>query len=402
MLGAEGYGGDGRDAVRPEKVLAETALLLLASHRAVIAAVHQKKELAARFRRLAEALAKFGRNERVAALVTLEPSVSLEHAFVHIALARIGMPDERFDQLLESAQGAQASASRERLPHRRLEQAWMRRLAGIGQAGPTDVPAMDLRRSILAGPLDALSSSADDRYAYTHALMYACDLGSRLPRLPRSRHAIEVDAEAALGACLDEQDFDLAGEVLLTWPLLRRGWPPAATFGFSCLAGIEDATGFLPALSVSTDKLAALAGNERTRYAVAMSYHTAYVMGLVCAISLRPGLEPRVAVPTSRRYRGATEALAVLAKGAMSTAEPRQWEVRFKALTEGQREALAPLLLAIHLRRAVSARDLVLVQALLRVAAAHDLLDGPAPRQALELLNRARLMQREMDAGLAG
>ena len=402
VLGTDGYGGDGRDAVRPEKVLAETALLLVASQHAVIAAVHQK-ELAARFTRLAQALARYGRTERVAALVTLEPSVSLEHAFIHVALTRIGMPDRRFDRLLEMAQGAQVAASRERLPHRRLEQGWIRRLAGIGDAGSEDsTERMDLRTSILARPLDALASTADDRYAFTHALMYACDLGSRLPRLPRTRHAIALDSEAAIGACLDEQDFDLAGEVLLTWPLLRRGWPAAATFGFSCLAEIEDETGFLPALSVSTDELAALTGTERTRYAVAMSYHTAYVMGLLCAVSLRSGLEPRVAVPTSSRYRGATEALAGLAKDASPTAEPRQWEVRFEALTEGQREALAPLVLAIHLRRAVSARDLVLVQALLRVAAAHDLLDGPAPSQALELLNRARLMQREMAAGLAG
>lgn len=400
VLGTEGYGGDGRDAVRPEKVLAETALLLVASHHAVIAAGRQTG-LAGRFTRLAEALATYGRNERVAALVTLEPSVSLEHAFVHIALTRIGMPDERFDRLLELAQSGQAAASRERLPHRRLEQAWMRRLAGIEHDGSTDVPErIDLRCSILARPLDALASTVDDRYAYTHALMYACDLGWRLPRLPRTRPAIEADAEAALGACLDDQDFDLAGEILLTWPLLRRVWPAAATFGFSCLTGIEDTAGFLPALSVSTDKLASLQGKERTRYAVAMSYHTAYVMGLLCAIALRRGLGPPAAVPTSRRYRGAIEVLAGLAGDAMPTAEPRQWEVWFKALTEGQRDALAPLLLAIHLRRAVSARNLVLVQALLRVAAAHNLIDGPAPRQALELLNRARLMQREMAAGL--
>jgi hypothetical protein len=257
---------------------------------------------------------------------------------------------------------------------------------------------MDLRSSILARPLDALASTADDRYAYTHALMYACDLGWRVPRLPRTMQAIEADAVAALGACLDEEDFDLAGEILLTWPLLRRTWPAAATFGFGSLAGIEDAAGFLPALSVSTDKLASLEGMERTRYAVAMSYHTAYVMGLLCAISLRHGLEPPGTVPTSRRYRGATEVLAGLAGNAIPTAKPRQWEMRFNVLTEGQRNALAPLLMAIYLRRAVRARNFVLVQALLRVATTHDLIDGPAPRQALELLSRARLMQQEMAA----
>ena len=396
VLGTEGYGGDGRDAVRPEKVLAETALLLLASRPAITDAPVDA-ELGARHRRLAETLVQFGRNERVAALMTLEPSVSLEHGFVHITLTQIGMPDARFDRLLEAAQAASAARSRERLPHRRLEQAWMRRLAGLRDDGPdTDVAdRTDVAISILAHPLDALASTSDDAYAFTHALMYAGDLGSRVPRLPRGQATIEADAEAALGRCLDDQDFDLGGEVLLTWPLLRRPWSAAATFGFGCLAAIEDEAGFLPGLSVSTEAFAALEGEQRTRYAVAMSYHTAYVMGLLCALSLRPGPVPPTTVPKSRHHRGASDALARLADGDVSSGRPRHWESRFTDLAAEQRDALAPLVLAIHLRRSARDRDLAVVQALLRLAADYDLLDAPAPRQALELLSRARLLQRE-------
>jgi hypothetical protein len=393
VLGTDGYGGDGRDALRPEKVLAETALLLVAS-RPVVADAPVDSELGPRHRRLAETLVPFGRNERVAALVTLEPSVSLEHAFVHIALTQIGMPDARFDRLLEAAQAASAARSRERLPHRRLEQAWMRRLAGLRDDGSAADLAdrIDVATSILAHPLDALASTSDDAYAFTHALMYAGELGSRVPRLPR-RRAVEADAEAALGGCLDDEDFDLGGEMLLTWPLLRRPWSAAATFGFACLAAIEDEAGFLPGLSVSTEAFAALEGEERTRYAVAMSYHTAYVMGLLCAMSLHPGPVPPRTVPSSRRHRGASDALARLADGDGSSGRPRHWESRFTDLAAGQRDALAPLVLAIRLRRAARDRDLALVQALLRLAADYDLLSAPAPRQALELLSRARLLQ---------
>ena len=393
VLGTDGYGGDGRDALRPEKVLAETAVLLLAS-RSAVADAPVDSGLGPRHRRLAGTLVPFGRNERVAALVTLEPSVSLEHAFVHIALTQIGMPDAGFDRLLEAAQAAGAARSRERLPHRRLEQAWMRRLAGLRDDGAAADLAdrTDVATSILAHPLDALASTSDDAYAFTHALMYAGELGSRVPRLPR-RRAVEADAEAALGRCLDDEDFDLGGEVLLTWPLLRRPWSAAATFGFGCLAAIEDEAGFLPGLSVSTEAFAALEGEERTRYAVAMSYHTAYVMGLLCAVSLHPGPVPPATVPMSRRHRGATDALARLADGDASSGRPRHWESRFTDLVAGQRDALAPLVLAIRLRRAARDRDLALVQALLRLAADYDLLDAPAPRQALELLSRARLLQ---------
>ncbi len=400
VLGTDGYGGDGRDALRPEKVLAETALLLVAS-RSAVADAPVDSELGPRHRRLAETLVPFGRNERVAALVTLEPSVSLEHGFVHIALTQIGMPDARFDRLLGAAQAAAAARSRERLPHRRLEQAWMRRLAGLRDDGSAADLAdrADVATSILAHPLDALASTSDDAYAFTHALMYAGELGARVPRLPR-RPAVEADAEAALGRCLDDEDFDLGGEVLLTWPLLRRPWSAAATFGFACLAAIEDEAGFLPGLSVSTEAFAALEGEERTRYAVAMSYHTAYVMGLLCAVSLHPGPVPPTTVPKSRRHRGATDALARLADGAGSSGRPRHWESRFAGLAAGQRDALAPLVLAIRLRRAARDRNLALVQALLRLAADFDLLDAPAPRQALELLGRARLLQEETVAAL--
>lgn len=396
VLGAEGYGGEGRDAIRPEKVLAETALLLVASKPAITDAPADSG-LRARHDHLAESLVPFGRNDRVAALLTLEPSVSLEHGFVHIALTRIGMPDPRFDRLLDAAQGAEAARSRERLPHRRLEQAWMRRLAGPPVDGPNGDQAQktDLATSILAHPLDALASTSDDVYAFTHALMYATGLGSQVSRLPRSQLAVEADAEAALGRCLDDQDYDLGGEVLLTWPMLRRRWSAAATFGFACLADIEDEAGFLPGLSVSIEAFAALEGEERTRYAVATTYHTAYVMGLLCALSLRPGLAPPTIVQTSRRHRFASEALTSLSNGGASFGEPRHWEVRFADLAPRQRDALAPMLLSIRLSRAARTRDLPLVQAILRLAAEHDLLDRPAPRQALELLARAVVLERE-------
>ncbi len=393
VLGNEGYGGDDRDALRPEKVLAETALLLVASW-PVARPDPAGQGLRERHDRLADALLPFGRNERVAALITLEPTVSLDHAFLHLALGRIDRPDAAFDRLLEAAQAAEAARSRERLPHRRLEQAWMRRMGGLPQdEGDTaEADRTDVAISILGRPLDALAATTDDAYAFTHALMYATDLGMRAAPLPRDPLDIAADAEVAIGACLDDQDYDLGGELLLTWPLLRRPWSPTAAFAFACLAAIEDEAGFLPGLSISPAAYAALEGTERTRYAVAMSYHTAYVMGLLCAMALRPGQSPPTTVPQSRRRRGASEALARAAVDVRPADRSPLWETRFAGLGLGQRDRLAPLQLAILLRRAVSARDLGSVQGLLRAAADHDLLDAPAPRQALGLLRRASML----------
>ena len=381
LLGPAGYRSAEPDGVRPEKVLSETALFLLASH----PACRTDRDLESRHRHVCDALLPYARNDRVAALIVLEPIVALDHALVHLCLSRIGLRDEGFDRLLAAALASPSAAARERLPHRVMEQQWLRRLAnGNGHAARTTLP----RASILRHPLDALCATADDVYAFTHALMFGSDLAQRELRPPRSAAGIAADAETALARCLDEQDYDLGGEVLLTWPFLRRKWSAAATFGFLCLTRVEDEAGFLPSHAVSLDTLRALTGEDRTRYAVAMSYHTVYVMGLLCAVSLRSDGAPPVAVPAVRRDRGIDALLAV----PDPDAEPRHWVSAFADLSTPQRNALAPLVLAVRLRRAARRRDLAGVKNLLRVAARYDLLDGPAPQQALALLQRVTLL----------
>ena len=59
-------------------------------------------------------------------------------------------------------------------------------------------------------------------------------------------------------------------------------------FGFRVLAGAEDSTGILPCGNTKADRLGRLQGEERVRYAFGTAYHTAYVMGFLCAASLRP------------------------------------------------------------------------------------------------------------------
>lgn len=382
VLGPDGYRAGDANGVRPEKILSETAIFLLGSHHQCVT----DPELAPRHRRVCEALIPYARNDRVAALIVLEPTITLDHALIHLCLSRMGFEDQRFDQLVGAAQPSRLTIARERLPHRVMEQSWLSYLAG----------AIDARSfnfghdSILSGSLDALSMSADDAYAFTHALMFGSALGMRKLKLPRSAADIVADAEIALGCFLDDEDYDVAGELLLTWPLLASRWSAAATFGFICLAHVEDQAGFLPAPSISLDELAKLKGEERSRYAMAMTYHTIYVMGLLCALLLKPEKAPPSEVPGTRRYRGAAAALAEIPDPDEHT--PRHWENVFAGLEVAQQESLSPLLLAIKLRRAARRRDLARIQDLLRVAARFDLLDGPAPDQALELLQRSALL----------
>jgi Domain of unknown function (DUF6895) len=84
--------------------------------------------------------------------------------------------------------------------------------------------------------------------------MYVARFDQRLPRLPRPRRAILLEAESALARCLDEEDYDLSGELLLSWPLTAASWSAGATFGFRVLARVEDTAGFLPTASTRIER----------------------------------------------------------------------------------------------------------------------------------------------------
>jgi hypothetical protein len=372
--------GDPSHNVRPEKLVGEASLLLLAAAHAA-----SRSEVRERIDSVARLLVPLARAERVRARICLEPSLALEHALGHVCLSRLGFPDRALDRLLRESLEADCAGGGERLPHRQLEQEWMLRVWGAPPRG-AQVESGHLRRSALARPSDLLSARKDQAYAFTHALMYLTDLGSRRVRLPRSQSTIAAEADAALASSLDEPDYDLSGELLLTWPYLHRRWSASAIVSFAILASVEDRLGFLPAPNLSLDALNGLSGDDRSRYVAASSYHTAFVMGLLCAGSLRDGCRPPLAAPIPARGRGAAAKLLEL----IGPAEPKpDWQAHVQALRPEDQDAVAPLLLNICLRRAAVRRDLGVIRSALLVGQQYGLLDAPAPRQAAELLSRS-------------
>ena len=113
-------------------------------------------------------------------------------------------------------------------------------------------------------------------------------------------------------------------------------------------------------------------------------------MGYLCAIALREGCAPPAVVPRALRSRGAGAALLRL----VTAGSPAPcWSEPFGALGPRQQDAVAPLVLAILLRRARTQGNLGLVREALEVALAHDLVEGPAPRQAAALLRRSQALK---------
>ncbi len=383
VLGAEGDGGVEED-LRPEKVVGETGLLLLAVSEATATSVGIRE----RQEHLARLLVPYARSDRVATGMCVEPTLAREFAIAHAVLSRLGFPDAEFDRLFAAAVASRTAQARERVAHRQLEQEWLARVWNPGPVSVLSSPGL-VARSILGQPLDALAAHRDDVYAFTHALMFHTDLGTRKARVPRPASMIAADAEAALAWCLDNQDYDLAGELLLTWPLLARRWSAPAAFGFSVLAQVEDEVGFLPALGIDLERYGSLRGKVRTRYALASAYHTAYVMGILCATALRPRCAPPFRVRAAQDHRDAAEAFPEI--GNRDGAGPRWW-TSFNELAPRQRDALAPMLVAVAVRRAVVRKDVGELHSVLRRAASHDLLGGPVPTQASEFLMRAQAL----------
>ena len=385
---ATGAGGPLR-----EKIVAETAMLLLC--------VEPVLNLDRRIREQAETIVRLlvplARHPDVLAAICLDPGLARDLSVGHAILSRLGYPDSDADDLLVESLALGPDFGPERLPHRRLEQAWLARLWSVVPP-PSPRDSSLLAESLLGRPMDALGSTRLDIYAFTHAVMYASDLGSSTVGLARPPAAVAADADAALAFSLDANDYDLTAEVLLTWPMLRLDWSPSAAFAFAILADLEDRLGFLPGSSFDPERYRAATGEERSRLALSTSYHAAYVMGFLCAAALRRGCAPPAAVPHAGRPQGAGVALQCL----LDTERPPScWMAPFAALAPRQQHAVAPLVLAVLLRRGRTEGNLRLVQEALQVALAFDLVEGPAPSQAAALLRRIQALSSRLRSASA-
>jgi hypothetical protein len=360
--------------LRPEKLVAETALLLLA------ASTVEETEVASIVDDLVCQVGPHARSDRILIGMTLEPAAVWDYAQGHVFLTRLGHPDPDFDKVLAAGAQAQAARGRERMPHRELERAWLQ--AGLeGQPKDGTLSTYD----VLMNPIDLLGGSREDVYTFTHAVMYIGDFGIHPTAWPRPPADIVAEAEGSLALSLDDQDYDLAGEVLMTWPLTSSSWSASAAFGFSVLAAVEDEAGFLPSHTVSLDRLRSLEGDDHTNYLLATTYHTAYVMGMLCSLALQPERAPPNAIPTDLAVEGAADVIAPF----LQAGERRpHWLREFEKLESSERDSLASMLFAIGVRRLVEARQFASLRQLLATCNRLGLSDSPVASQTAELLAR--------------
>jgi len=283
VLGAAGYQDpdDPSLDVSGEKVVAETAMLLhAASHLLVEPGIRE------RVRTVAELLVGPARSDAVLAHAALHPSLAEGLAVPHVLLTRLGHPDPEVDSFFRSCIASTGARGHELPAYGALEKLWLRDLWGTPAAAGEWRRV--LRGSVLRAPLDLIGGQREDSYAFTHTLMYMSDFGAKKRRLPRPLSRVIDDARALLAVCLERSDYDLVGEILMAWPFFGMRWCASASFVFRLLMAVEDEAGLLPGGTTNADRLHTLTGERRRLYALATAYHTAYVMGILCAASLRP------------------------------------------------------------------------------------------------------------------
>jgi hypothetical protein len=378
FLGADGFNGaelpEGNFAA--EKPLAETAMLLYVASRERLEAGVEKH-----FDGLVQDLIPRARSQQMAWDVLRYPSVCLQLATAHILLDRLGHPDSRFDDLLACSEAACASHSHEVVPYRELEIIWLRSL--WREEGPGVELQETARKTALANPIDILNGTRDDAYAHTHAIMYHTDFGNWHWPLPRPAEQFLGESAAVLARALITEDYDLAAEALMAWPLTSSVWSPAAAFGFQVVASLEDKVGFLPARPLASNRLLELAGDKKTKYALASFYHTAYVMGMLCALSLRPGMTSPfeiVGPPSSMALMERLQA-HIRTTGA-------HWEQVFQSLPPIEQAALGPFLLDVAMIQSSRTGGFAQMASLLETATQHGIADTTLCAQSAELLAR--------------
>ena len=381
ILGEDGYYDEKapEDSFGRDKPLAETAMLLY-----VASGVTGHPQLKQWVDELSLLLVPKARSRRTACSIAIHPTICFQLAMPHILLSQLGHVDIPFDQLIAASADSLSHQGREVVPHRALEGMWLKSLwRGIPPEKESEAAAM---LSVLNHPVDLLWGSREDAYAHTHAFMYYTDFGYSNRTLPRPKPEILSESAAILARSLLLEDYDLAAEVLMAWPLTSAPWIPAATFGLRVLADFEDKVGFLPSANGVPEKYDRLSGSERTKYALAATYHTAFVMGMLCALALRSEWAPPYEIAGILAPMKIIDDLLCFIPDSDTP-----WRNTFLNLQPDEKRSLAPFLMDMALLSRVRAHDFSTVEKLLSLAVQSGLSNSPLCAQSAELLSRMDL-----------
>ena len=358
----------------PEKVVAEVAMLLHTAD-----GLRDRPQIGRRVDTLAHQLAPYARSRRALVDMALHPGHAFKLAVPHVLLTGLGLVDHDFDVIARERCLAAATLASDLPPSATAERRWTMSLWSADATDPAPPDAAD--GTFLHLPFDLIGGSREDAYALTHLLFYITDFGHRpLVQTPRPQSVILAEIEALVVRYLDAEDYDLCGELLMAWPLTGAPWTTTSAFAFRVLARIEDQVGVLPCGNADIVRLGQLTGDDRALYALAASYHTAFVMGFLCAVALRAG-------PISTRFDSEVfDGTLVTALAAHVDDTQGHWQEVFAECDDVERRMLVPALIDLALVQSLRKTDYESVRTVLVLAMEAGLAEMPLWEQAAGLL----------------
>lgn len=329
---------------KPEKIIAETSFLLVFAK-----AVSDNKAIYQKYNALANIISPLARSKSFLINICLKPTLALDYATAHICLDYAGFPDPNFDRILADSLNSIAHKGIERLPYRELEQAW---LYSIWKK--IEIPKNFkkwIRLSVLYKTVDIFSESTDGVYALTHAIIYAAFDKIDIPK-SQIEKVINL-VESLLIRYIDEQNYDIAGELLMAWPLFGRKYSPVAEFGLHCLLYIESRVGFMPAPGLDLSKINVENINQRRSYIYSHNYHTVCVLGLLGSTLLK---EISTISENCIKMTSSRELFAELEEEILSD-QSVHWVEVYKQLDEQKKQTLFPWLYHVILFRSIKRKN---------------------------------------------
>jgi len=266
----------------PAKILAETCMLLYVASRLSEPAIrHKVNELSSEVSRRLH-------SKKLMVIVAMTPGRAASVLVAHEILLRLGRSDQIIDNLLAKCLESVKPISRDLRTVERLEHKWCTDEGHNWAQGMSDIADWKyaISTSQLSKVCEVLSTPRDEIYFYTHEMFYSSDFGRRPDRVPDEvKRTMELVASAFLAKSIETEDYDLAAELLLCWPMCGLEWNAAADFSWRLLQYVENTVGILPGGSTDLAYFESVRGEERTRYAIGSTYHTVYVSAMLsCAI----------------------------------------------------------------------------------------------------------------------
>lgn len=286
--------------------------------------------------------------------------------YAHIFLAKIGLPDTRFDSLANQFLYTNDLNRTETA----LERIWLRKnWSGWEIDGP--LVKKILADTSLGEPVNFLLVSDQYMNTFANELFYAAAFSRKYWLLPEKKLAILERTEIMLAICIDKEAYGIVASLLLGYRHISKSWTAVTAFAFKLLAALEQEADYT---------------ESRLNPVSADSLPSSFTMGHLYTTCLKKGTAPYKKIPPSSIRKGTAQRLVQFHDSNETTTT--SWIKYFYLLEEAEQDALSSFLFNCTLIQNIHRQQYEKVSQLLNLGYVLGLANSPVAIQAAEVLNR--------------